>query len=104
MKMGASSDIFWAATGERRSIYSGAVEPVYEYGLDALVAVRRGVKKATIATAHTLLVIAFHILKAPVEYRDLGGDHFDRLHPETLKHKLVKRDLKRSALRSLLNL
>jgi len=55
------------------------------------VAARRGVKRATIATAHTLLVIAFHILKAPVEYRDLGGDYFDRLHPETLKHKLVKR-------------
>src|SRR6266516_3037342 len=40
MKMGASSDIFWAAAGERRSIHSGAVEPVYEYGLDALEAQR----------------------------------------------------------------
>ena len=26
-----------------------------------------------------------------LEYRDLGGDYFDRLHPETFKHKLVKR-------------
>jgi len=55
------------------------------------VAARRGVKRATIASAHTLLVMAFHILKAPVEYRDLGGDYFDRLHPETLMHNLVKR-------------
>jgi transposase len=55
------------------------------------VAARRGVKKATMATAHTLLVIAFHILKAPVEYRDLGGDYFDRLHPERLKNKLIRR-------------
>src|SRR6266403_1627543 len=40
MKMRASSDIFWVAAGERRSSFSGAVEPVYEYGLDALEAQR----------------------------------------------------------------
>ncbi len=38
--MRASSDIFWVAAGERRSSYSGTVEPVYEYGLDALEAQR----------------------------------------------------------------
>jgi hypothetical protein len=35
--------------------------------------------------------IAYHILKAPVEYRDLGADYFDKLHPGRLKKKLVKR-------------
>jgi len=55
------------------------------------VAARRGVKRATVAVAHALLVIAYHILKHPVEYRDLGADYFDRLHPERLKRKLVKR-------------
>ena len=55
------------------------------------LAARRGVKRATIAVAHALLVIAYHILKRPVEYHDLGADYFDRLHPERLKRKLVKR-------------
>ena len=55
------------------------------------VAGRRGVKRATIAVAHALLVIAYHILKTGAHYRELGADHFDRLHPERLKRKLVKR-------------
>ena len=55
------------------------------------LAARKGVKRATIAVAHALLVIAYHILKEPVEYRDLGADYFDKLHPDRLKRKLVKR-------------
>ena len=55
------------------------------------LAARRGVKRATIAVAHALLVIAYCILKAPVAYRDLGADYFDKLHPDRLKRKLVKR-------------
>lgn len=55
------------------------------------LAARRGVKRATIAVAHALLVIAYHILKHPVEYRDLGANYFDKLHPERLKRRLVKR-------------
>jgi len=55
------------------------------------LAARRGVKRATIAVAHAILVISYHILKHPVEYRDPGPDYFDRLHPQRLKRKLVKR-------------
>src|SRR5215813_3342602 len=52
---------------------------------------RRGVKRATIAVAHALLVIAYHILKTQAHYHELGADHFDRLHPERLTRRLVKR-------------
>ena len=55
------------------------------------LAARRGVKRATIAVAHALLCIAYRILKDPVVYRDLGPDHFDKLHPQRLKNRLVKR-------------
>jgi transposase len=55
------------------------------------LAARRGVKRATIAVAHALLCIAYRILKDPVEYRDLGPDYFDKLHPLRLKNRLVKR-------------
>jgi hypothetical protein len=31
------------------------------------------------------------VLKEGVDYKELGGDHFDRLHREQTKTKLVKR-------------
>jgi transposase len=55
------------------------------------LAARRGVKRATIAVAHSLLVIAYEILKNGVEYRELGADYFDRLNPVRLTRRLVKR-------------
>lgn len=72
----------WAVSTKKNSYLSA---------LFRRLAARRGVKRATIAVAHALLVIAYHILKAPVHYRDLGSDYFDKLHPERLKRKLVKR-------------
>jgi transposase len=54
-------------------------------------AARRGEKKAIIATAHQLLVIAFHILRDGTVYREKGGDYFDQLNPERTKQKLIAR-------------
>lgn len=39
---------------------------------------RRGHKKAIVAVAHSILIAAYHILKANVPYKGLGGDHFAR--------------------------
>jgi transposase len=55
------------------------------------LAVRRGSKRATIAVAHKLLVIAYHILRDGTGYSDLGADYFDRLNPEGLRRRLTKR-------------
>lgn len=55
------------------------------------LAARRGVKRATIAVAHALLGIVYHILKRPVVYHELGPDYFDQLNPERSRRKLVKR-------------
>ncbi len=55
------------------------------------LAARRGKKRALIAVGHSILVIIYHVLKNHVEYRDLGGDDFDRLEPERLKRYLVRR-------------
>lgn len=55
------------------------------------LAARRGKKRATIAVAHNLLVIAYYILRDKVCYRDLGPDYFDRLDPEGLRRRLTKR-------------
>jgi transposase len=35
---------------------------------------RGGEKRAAIAVGHTIPVVAYHILKEEVDYKDLGGD------------------------------
>lgn len=55
------------------------------------VAARRGVKRAVVAVAHSLLVAAYYIIRDDVTYRELGPDHFDRLAPTQLTRALVKR-------------
>ena len=55
------------------------------------LAARRGVKRATMAVAHTILVIAYHMLTNRCQYQELGGDYFDRLRGDGLKHYYLKR-------------
>jgi transposase len=52
---------------------------------------REGWAKAVVATAHKILVIAFHMLKSDKPYKDLGDDYFDRLNPARTTRKLVAR-------------
>lgn len=55
------------------------------------VAVRRGEKRAVVAVARTILQAAWHILSKGVDYKELGGDYFDRMNSEQTKNKLIKR-------------
>lgn len=55
------------------------------------IARRRGQKRAAIAVAHSILVIAYHMLRNRTEYRDLGSDYFDQRNLARLQHTLVKR-------------
>lgn len=52
---------------------------------------KHGLRKAIVALAHRLLVIAFCMLRDGTSYRELGGDYFDRLHPERTRNRLVRR-------------
>ena len=53
---------------------------------------RHGLKKAAVAVAHRIAVIAWHILAEPgAEYHERGGDFFDRRNPERTAHKLSRR-------------
>jgi transposase len=61
----------WAASHSRKT-YLGA-----QY---RRIAKRRGPKRAAIAVAHSILVIAFHLLRDGAEYQDLGPDYFDRVN------------------------
>lgn len=78
----------------RRHLCQSGVSTKQNNYLSALfrrLAALRGVKRATIAVAHSLLVIAYEILKHGVEYHELGANYFDRLNPARLSRRLVKR-------------
>jgi hypothetical protein len=55
------------------------------------LAPRRGKKRAIVGVARTILQAAWHILKEEVEYKELGGDYFERMNEEKTKKNLVKR-------------
>jgi transposase len=71
------------AAGHRRDHYLGA-----QYHR---LAARRGKKRAAIAVAHSILVIAYHMLLRGTEYIDLGADYFDKRNEQQVQHRLVKR-------------
>lgn len=52
---------------------------------------RRGKKKAAVAVGHTILVIAYHLLRRKVDYQDLGPDYFDERDRERIAKRLVAR-------------
>lgn len=72
----------WAAT-HKKDCYLAA--SFYRHSF------RHGHKKALVATAHQLLIIAYHIIRDGTKYHELGGDYFDRRHPERTKNRLIRR-------------
>jgi transposase len=52
---------------------------------------RRGPKKAIVAVAASMLTAVYYILRDDVEYRELGGQYFERLDRTKVTQRLVKR-------------
>lgn len=55
------------------------------------IARRRGKYKAAVAVAHSVLVIAYHVLNTGQPYRELGADYFNRLDTERIERHHVNR-------------
>jgi transposase len=61
------------------------------------LAARRGKKRAAVAVAHTILIIAHHLLRLLNRdgelgsYRELGADFFDRRDRQGLQRRLTRR-------------
>ena len=55
------------------------------------IAARRGSKRAAIAVAHTILVIAYYLLKRGTTYHELGHTYFDERDKSALVRRTVKR-------------
>lgn len=52
---------------------------------------RRGKKRAAIAVARTILVIAYHMIRNGTTYTDLGPDYLSQRDDQQVKQRLVKR-------------
>jgi transposase len=51
----------------------------------------KGKKRALVAAGHSILVIAYHMMKRRAGYEELGGDYFDRQSTEHLQRRLIRR-------------
>jgi transposase len=55
------------------------------------IAARRGKKKAAVAVAHSILLIAYHLLRDGTTYQDLGGNYYDERDRRAVERRLVRR-------------
>ncbi len=55
------------------------------------LAARRGKKRAIMAVAHSILVIAYHLIKSKEPYHDLGAGYFDKRKAQSTAKRLVRR-------------
>ena len=81
---GALTQAAWGASRTRRSYYGAQ---------HRRLTTRRGVKRATVAVAHSLLVTVHCMLSRPAEpYADLGAGYFHELHsPARQAERMVRR-------------
>lgn len=55
------------------------------------LAARRGAKRAAVAVGHTMLVIAYHLLRDGAVYQELGGNYFDEQKEQHVVHRMQRR-------------
>jgi transposase len=55
------------------------------------IAARRGNKRAAIASAHSLLVTIYHLLRDGTVFQDLGPLHFDNRNREAVRRRSLRR-------------
>ena len=63
--------------------------PNYLSAQHARLTKRRGMKRAQVAVAHSILVAAFHMLQRDQPYHDLGADWHVRRNAEAHQRRLV---------------
>jgi transposase len=52
---------------------------------------RRGKKRAVVAVAHTILIVAYHVLHRQQPYQDLGSTYFDERERSAIARQSVRR-------------
>ncbi len=72
----------WAASYCKKSYFHAQCQPL---------AGKRGKKRALIAVAHSILGVAYVVLKEHRVYQDLGADYFERANRENVTKYHVKK-------------
>jgi transposase len=72
----------WAASHCKKSYFHAQYQRL---------AGKRGKKRALIAVAHSLLNVAYTLLKQNTTYSDLGADYFDRINRDSLTKYHIKK-------------
>lgn len=70
---------------------AGRTKNTYLVGQYRRLASRRGKKKAAMAVGHSILVVAYHLLRGEGLYRDLGGNYFDEHGREAVRRRSIRR-------------
>ena len=82
----------WLKSGLSESAWAASrTKGTYLQARYRRLASRRGRKRATMAVAHTLLIMAYHIVKEQCTYNELGADYFDRLNEQYLVKRFTSR-------------
>ena len=81
----------WLRTALVQAVHAAGHTDTYLAAQLHRLSSRRGKKKAVIAVAHTILVIAYHVLDNPVMYAELGQHYFDERERDAVKDRLVRR-------------
>src|SRR4030095_15742375 len=71
------------AAGRSKDTYLGA-----QY---RRLAGKKGAKRAALAVGHSILTIAYPMIRRGTTCQELGADYFDRRNPERVKDRLVQR-------------
>jgi transposase len=71
----------WAAIQENKSYLSAQYHRL---------AGHRGKKKAVVAVAHSMLVIAYHLLSKGADYQDLGPDFFLKRNRDAIQRRCIR--------------
>jgi len=79
---GTLNQCAWAASRKKDSYFAAQ---------HRRIASRRGVKRATMAVAHSQLCVCWELLKNGQAYQDLGPDFFEKLNEDRVKRHLVHR-------------
>ena len=72
----------WAASRKKNSYLSAQFKRL---------ATRRGIKRALTAVAHSILIIAYNMMRRAESYHELGADYFDRINQTQLQNYLIRR-------------
>lgn len=65
-------------------------QPTYVAAQYRRLAARRGAKRAAVATAHSLIVMIYHMLSRQEPYHDVGGDYVEEREHHERERRLAR--------------